>query len=346
MVDALSIRSNTTEAAEIPIDSEVLELAARALTYFTKPNGRLPQIGDTVDFKVNDIFNSDAKPSKYIYEQFKYAITQGKRGEKPNNIDLILESSGYAILRDKWYEHDNFLNGTHLVLKSGFLSNYHRQDDDTSFVLYAYGEDWLIDSGLYKYEEKDPYRIYMRSSDAHNLSVPYGIKASRSSLKVSSKLKILEKTDDKVSVKSKTSMFRGFSLNRIIEHNKNSNTFLLSDSIKPLLPNAIKLINKKIENKVATFATRFHVPKDKTVKIEGSVINIIGKSKQLSITVKSDEDYRVIQHIGKTEPRIMGWSSDKTGVLDKARVIELRYFKNKLDVSYDLKFKEAKKRET
>src|SRR5690606_34093799 len=76
--------------------------------------------------------------------------------------------SGYAIYRSSWGPG---ANQTHVIMKSGFLSKYHRQDDDLNILIYAYGEDWLIDSGLYNHNQKDPIRIYMRSIKAHN--VPY-----------------------------------------------------------------------------------------------------------------------------------------------------------------------------
>ncbi|HEY9032259.1 MAG TPA: DUF6270 domain-containing protein [Kangiella sp.] len=340
MVEALTIKNNFKDGVEIPIKGEILELATKALTYITKPNGMLPQIGDTVDFKVNDIFNSEVQPSISVYDNFKYSISKGKKGSMPKDVDLILEKTGYAILRDKWRGLKDFSDSFHLVMKSGFLSNYHRQDDDTSFVLYAYGEDWFIDSGLYKYEEKNPYRIYMRSSDAHNLSVPYRVKASRSKLRVRSKLKLVDCSSDVSKVQAKTNMFLGYKIIRTIEHNKCNNSFKLFDSVKPTLPSSKKIIDKKIENKAVTYVTRFHVPKDKKFKIDGHVVTIMGGKKNLVLTINYENQFRVSRHCGRTSPNIIGWRSYKSGAIDKARVIELRFFDRTLDVSYDLQFQD------
>ena len=59
----------------------------------------------------------------------------------------------------------------HLIFKAGCLSQYHHQQDENNFVLYAFGEDWIIDSGLYNYVNKDPIRHYARRRQAHNIPV-------------------------------------------------------------------------------------------------------------------------------------------------------------------------------
>ena len=65
----------------------------------------------------------------------------------------------------------SFNETVYLVLKSGFLSRVHRHEDDLSIILYGHGEDWLIDSGLYRYQEDDPLRRDMRSAPAHNIAI-------------------------------------------------------------------------------------------------------------------------------------------------------------------------------
>ncbi len=49
-------------------------------------------------------------------------------------------------------------------------------------LVHAYGEDWLIDSGLYNHNRRDPIRIYMRSARAHNVPFVAGAKIDRSSV--------------------------------------------------------------------------------------------------------------------------------------------------------------------
>ena len=74
--------------------------------------------------------------------------------------------SGYAI----WKNTHNG-NSIHLTLKNGNLSTYHRHDDDLSITLNFNGKDLLIDSGLFKYEETHPDRLFLRSSFSHSTIV-------------------------------------------------------------------------------------------------------------------------------------------------------------------------------
>lgn len=341
MCSALSLTKEFPSAAKISIKSNLLDKATRVLTHFIKPNGMLPIIGDTVNAKVDDFFSDDIRPSQQVYQEFIYAQTEGNKGTPSKQTDLILEKGGYAVFRDKWHSKQSISDSTHLILKSGFLSRYHRHDDDTSIVLYAHGEDWLIDSGLYKYEENDPYRRYMRSSIAHNLSVPYGIVASRNIVRVRSKLKAITVSDEKVIVKAKSKMFIGFKVIRNVEHNKKTNTFILKDYINPSSLKTRALIDKRKRNNATTYATRFHIPKDKLLEVSGGLIRIIGKTKQLLIKVHAEEGkYRVAKYFGAVKPQIIGWTSSNSGSLDKTNVIEIQFFQKKLDVSYELIFED------
>jgi hypothetical protein len=74
--------------------------------------------------------------------------------------------SGYGIW--KYYCGER---SVHLTIKNGTLSRYHRHDDDLSITLNVGGEDVFIDGGLYKYNEDDQYRIFLRSSRAHSTIV-------------------------------------------------------------------------------------------------------------------------------------------------------------------------------
>src|SRR5690606_20662359 len=66
-------------------------------------------------------------------------------------------------------EQKGFDKAFHLIVKAGCSSRYHHQQDEGHINLYAGGEDWLIDSGLYNYISVDPIRRYMRSRSAHNV---------------------------------------------------------------------------------------------------------------------------------------------------------------------------------
>lgn len=144
--------------------------ALKFLAYAIKPNGFLPTIGDTEEKLLDDL--SSLKDSKG-YPLYLYAQSLGKQGEPLPSIACAFEQAGYFFIKTN-YVNIRHKDQFYLAAKSSFLSKYHRQDDDCNFVLSAYGEDWLVDGGLYKHEHHDPIREYMRSCYSHNLLMPIG----------------------------------------------------------------------------------------------------------------------------------------------------------------------------
>lgn len=143
---------------------KVLEYLSRIV----RPDGLLPIIGDTEALPVSDSFGRGFAGTT-AYQEFVYVQSKGAKGRKPRSLHRIYPKSGYAIFRSDWHSGDDFRQAMHVVFKAGALSNYHRQQDEGSLVLYAFGEDWIIDSGLYNYEQRSPIRQYMRSRAAHNV---------------------------------------------------------------------------------------------------------------------------------------------------------------------------------
>ncbi|MCK7580979.1 MAG: heparinase II/III-family protein [Chromatiales bacterium] len=92
-------------------------------------------------------------------------------GEPLKDNYMVLPESGWAFYRNKWQDKNDF----YFLAKCGYKSDYHRQDDDTSFVLYFKGEEWITDGGLYNYQETDSERKFIRSYHAHSMSAPVDI---------------------------------------------------------------------------------------------------------------------------------------------------------------------------
>lgn len=149
------------------------DIASKALTYITymlRPDNNLPIIGDTELKPTSDAYSSFFSGT-IEYENFLYSLTQGRRGKVPSNNNIVYPKSGYAIFRNTWGSKEDFTDSMHLIFKAGCLSQYHHQQDENNFVLYAFGEDWIIDSGLYNYVNKDPIRYYARRRHAHNIPI-------------------------------------------------------------------------------------------------------------------------------------------------------------------------------
>ena len=75
---------------------------------------------------------------------------------------VFYPESGYAITRDNWED-----NGTLLAVKCGYTWN-HAHADAGSFVLFANGAPFLLDSGNCAYDHA-LYSTYFRKDDAHNV---------------------------------------------------------------------------------------------------------------------------------------------------------------------------------
>lgn len=149
------------------------QFSSKALSFIThvlRPDGKLPPIGDTEQLSTSDAYR-DMFGHRLEYQHFLYALTQGKQGVKPTVLNRVYAKSGYAIFRDQWPTKEHYQKAFHLIAKVGCSSRYHHQQDEGHISLYAGGEDWLIDSGLYNYINNDPVRKYMRGRPAHNVPI-------------------------------------------------------------------------------------------------------------------------------------------------------------------------------
>lgn len=156
----------------------VISRAMRYLVKVMRPDGLLPLLGDTEDRKLNPRAFKPLAGSRE-YRQLTWLLTSGEAGEVPQaGLGLFCEA-GYAVYSGYPDGEDDYRRASHLVLKCGLKSTYHRHDDDNSITLHALGRDWLIDSGLFLHEAADKRRIYVRSPAAHTVSMPLGASTRR-----------------------------------------------------------------------------------------------------------------------------------------------------------------------
>jgi len=140
------------------------------IAHILRPDGTLPPIGDTEQLRTSDAYQQMFGDTRE-YQHFLYAVTQGQQGVMPAALNRVYPRSGYAIFRDCWPAAEHYKKAFHLVVKAGCSSRYHHQQDEGHISLYAGGEDWLIDSGMYNYINQDPVRKYMRSRYGHNVPI-------------------------------------------------------------------------------------------------------------------------------------------------------------------------------
>ncbi|MFX1501756.1 MAG: alginate lyase family protein [Promethearchaeota archaeon] len=164
------------------------------LVYSIKPNGRLPNIGDSDQGFVlpfSDYFNGKLKnlinigsiifnrsDFKYISDEIRLIslLFFGLEGynkfnkispQKPHQKLFIFNKSGFIILRNNWENTANyiFIN----FGKFGPQNAPHSHSDITNFIFSFKGKDIIIDSGTYTYNRSWKERNYFRSSKSHNV---------------------------------------------------------------------------------------------------------------------------------------------------------------------------------
>lgn len=264
---------------------DYIEKAEAFLKALTMPNGELPMIGDT---KANELgILAGASDSFTI---------------------LDYSESGYVIVKGKTYQEKDF----YLLVKNTHESHYHRHDDDLSIFLFYDGEELLTDGGLGSHNEKDPKRIKLRSSKAHN--VPY-IKGKAAERKIAN-LKhkpVLSVTDGLIS---------GFSYSYGV---KISRTIDIRDVL-----NGEIIIHDDFESSSADkLAINFITP-FASVKVDDNALTIESNSgKQVVISnisgdlvssyIEQDYSGRSVKYGEYIDARIFGWLSNGQAISTKIK---------------------------
>jgi hypothetical protein len=291
--------------------TRLLDGAFRFAAYLIRPDGALPIIGDSQAERVGDDSIYKVASGLRSYEEFRYAVTQGREGAPPEELMRVFPQSGYAIIRDNSNSAD-FSDSCHVVFKAGFLSAYHKHDDDLSFVLYRGGEDWIIDAGTYRYQEQDPYRRYVRSAAAHNVVLIDAVVSRREWKDVGgSRIDGFETSGPVVYVRGSHELFPGVTARRELTYRPD--VLRITDSLD---------VDDEGEH---VFRAFFHVPSDKSVTLSGRQVVVVsqttGRKMCLVPVVGAFENVSIVS--GKKAPDPQGWISTSYGQLDEAHCIIL-----------------------
>lgn len=287
-------------------------IGSKALSYLAhiiRPDGNLPIIGDTQLIKATDSY-SEYFLGDDAYKYYCYSSSKGCKGQAPNDLFKVYEESGYAIYRDIWGNKDNFDQSVHLVLKAGCLSQYHHQQDENNIVLFAYGEDWLIDSGLYKYDNKDPIRKYMRRREAHNVPIiPHCLYSPDFSHRVA---------NWSLSGKENKEYYFISGVNRVlqtVEHRRN--ILILKDQKIGYFKYKVCDEIVSLDNLNRSVDFLWHIPSDKVIKIEDKKIYIHSKKSKKILVIELSLNAEVTVSTGIVGRKVLSCISEKTNkVLD------------------------------
>jgi hypothetical protein len=146
-----------------------LDAMARHAAYMLRPDGRLPLIGDTDPDPPRGLDDPVLSPYAARDPVLRHALGRGAAGE-PGEAAVVYPEEGYAIFRDTWSPREGFDQAFHLVFTAAaHAGRAHKQHDDLSFVLFAGGREFLVDTGLYGYDAREPERQYALSAPAHSV---------------------------------------------------------------------------------------------------------------------------------------------------------------------------------
>ncbi|MBT3772621.1 MAG: hypothetical protein HOE92_05670 [Euryarchaeota archaeon] len=141
------------------LDSTIYKMQ-EYLVHLSKADGTTPLIGDSTATNLLGM-----NESQIINEHLLYVVSDGDLGVKNEQDSSVYVDAGVALFKNDWDVspaiYFALFNRFHMVTK-------HKQCDDLSFVLTYQDTDYFVDSGKYNYDERDPYRILMRSVFAHN----------------------------------------------------------------------------------------------------------------------------------------------------------------------------------
>lgn len=146
---------------------ERLVKMAEVYTYHIFPDYSISQFGDSkkpVD--ASKIFNNLVSRYAPDLPYFDFISSKGEIGTPPPKTTVAYPISGFYAFRTNWTEDAIFMS-----MKNNPNYSWHSQLDNQSFELYAYGRNFMIDSGSYMYNSDDPiemgWRNWFRSSKVH-----------------------------------------------------------------------------------------------------------------------------------------------------------------------------------
>ena len=295
------------------------DIASKALTYITyilRPDKNLPIIGDTELKPITDSYNNFFSGT-VEYENFIYSLNQGRRGIAPLKNNIVYPKSGYAILRNTWGNDKNFTDSIQLIFKAGCLSKYHHQQDENTFVLYAFGEDWLIDSGLYNYINKDPIRNYARRRQAHNIPVISNTSYDHDDFNHRiDNWSIYDYSEDNLNpyVAAKNRVLVTVEHDRKIAFDANRKSLLIEDKVV------------SIDEKHRDITFLFHFPNDKEIEIQEELVSIASSKKNIrflmSFSVKPES---IIIERGIVKGSVKSVVSNISRKYDESQVMKVVY---------------------
>ncbi len=141
-------------------DKRLQELAYYNLL-MAGPDGTKLQYGD----ERAGSYNTNRYPELVTWygdHEIEYIDSRGSKGTMPEWSSRLFMESRTSYLRSDWTKNALYLFTN---VRGG---GQHGHSDDNAIIAMAYGRTLLNDAGIFTYTNTDPYRIWGKSSRAHN----------------------------------------------------------------------------------------------------------------------------------------------------------------------------------
>lgn len=106
----------------------------------------------------------EARARLLFGENFETELTafESVRSRKPNHTSVLLEESGYGIMRSSLESESNYL-----MMDFGSNEPWHAHADFLSINVYAFGQPIITNAGVFRYDSY-PSRIWYKQTISHN----------------------------------------------------------------------------------------------------------------------------------------------------------------------------------
>lgn len=289
--------------------------ALNFITHILRPDGKLPPIGDTEQLPTSDAYR-EMFGHMPEYQHLRYALTKGKQGEVPPKLNRVYPSSGYAIFRNQWPAAKDYHLAFHLIAKVGCLSRYHHQQDEGHISVYAGGEDWLIDSGMYNYINKDPVRRYMRGRPGHNVPLISDASYEQDFDHRMNAWQVLEYSEEETSPRlaMQLDVLPPVTQIRRVNMDMESSVLRVEDSFSA------------DDEKERSITLQWHIPQDKTITVEDKSIIVRSSSgNKMTIAMQGPCPSNISVAGGVKADKVFSCISYKANSYEPSQVVKVVY---------------------
>lgn len=288
----------------VPLDDSFKLKVANLYRLYIKlmmPDKRSPDFNDGSRISVPEACREAIALMPAFRSEFEY-LAEGV-GNKPDFNSVLMEYSGFAVMRSGW-EEDDFC----AILESAPFGYAHQHEDKLEVLLHACGKRMLDDPGRFRYDNSE-MRRYTISSYSHNVALVDGLGQKRKGLKLWDDDTIKKKADIKACFGESAEAAEGFYDNgfgdehipvrheRTLVWHKNG----IGDVKLPFYTVYDRFI--PADGKEHTYTLLWHLPEAEE-RVAGSTVSAeLGDGVEFSVVGMTAP--RIVK--GQTEPVFMGW---------------------------------------